>query len=74
MLRKFPTLTKEPNKCFLERIREIVNCLISINAQTNSKDVNANSVIQAVSKKVPQSMEEFRKNLDSGIAMENDEC
>jgi len=62
------------HKAAIDRRRHNANFLISKNAQLNSKDNNDFSIVQTLSKKVPQSMEEFRKHLDSGIAMEKDDC
>jgi len=62
------------HKAAIDRKRRNANFLISRNAQLNSKDINNISIIQTMSKKVPQSMEEFLKHLDSGIAMEKDDC
>ena len=50
--------------------RENVNFLISKNAQLNSRDNQNTSVVQTIAKKVPQSMEEFKNHLESGIVLE----
>jgi len=57
----------------IKRRRQNVNFLISKNAQLNSKDNDGISAVQTISKKVPQSMEEFCKHLDTGITMEKDD-
>eukprot|EP00092_Neocalanus_flemingeri_P028468 GFUD01030913.1.p1 GENE.GFUD01030913.1~~GFUD01030913.1.p1 ORF type:complete len:752 (+),score=115.18 GFUD01030913.1:114-2369(+) len=61
------------HKAALERKRESVNFLISRNAQMNSRDNQNCSVVQTISKKLPQSMEEFSKHLDSGIVLEKND-